>query len=109
MNRPAIFACLILAIASVAGCRPAASVPPPTSPVVGVITKVDSTGLNQVASFDLRTADGATYTFAIGELENPTEFPPGHLREHMATSSPVRVTFDVDGDRLLVTRLEDGD
>ena len=76
--------------------------------LVGVITKVDSSGLNEVSSFDLRTADGTVYTFKIGDLENPTEFPPGHLREHMATSSPVRVFFEVIGDRIFVTRLEDG-
>jgi hypothetical protein len=75
---------------------------------VGVVTNVLSTGLNEVSSFTLRSADGKTYTFEIGDLEDPTAFPPGHLREHMATSSPVRVFFDIDGDRLLVNRLEDG-
>lgn len=109
MNRLAILFCLVLAIGALAGCGPRTSVPPPASPVEGVITKVDSTGLNEVASFDLRTANGMTYTFEIGDLENPVEFPPGHLREHMATSSLVRVFFEVDGGRLLVTRLEDTD
>ena len=108
MSRLSILACLVVTIA-LAGCTPTRSVQPPSSPVVGVITKVDSTGLNEVASFDLRTADGTTYTFEIGDLENPVEFPPGHLREHMATSSLVRVFFQVDGDRLLATRLEDAD
>ena len=82
---------------------------PPSSPIVGVVTDVESGGLNEVSSFDLRTDDGTSYTFEIGDLENAAEFPPGHLREHMATSSPVRVFFEVDGDRLLVTRLEDAD
>jgi len=109
VNRLAILLCLALAIGALAGCRPRTSVPPPTSPVEGVVTKVDSTGLNEVASFDLRTANGTTYTFEIGDLENPVEFPPGHLREHMATSSLVRVFFDVVDGRRLVTRLEDAD
>jgi hypothetical protein len=109
VNRLAILACVILAIGALAGCGPRTSVPPPTSPVEGVVTKVESTGLNEVASFDLRTANGTIYTFEIGDLENPVDFPPGHLREHMATSSLVRVFFDVDGDRFLVTRLEDAD
>ena len=104
---------MLLAAVAVAGCRPAVSasptVAPPSSPIVGVVIDVESSGLNEVSSFVLRTDDGTTYTFEIGDLENAAEFPPGHLREHMATSSPVRVFFDVDGDRLLVTRLEDGD
>ena len=103
----------VVAALALAGCRPTVSaspsMAPPTSPIVGVVIDVESSGLNEVSSFVLRTDDGTTYTFEIGDLENAAEFPPGHLREHMATSSPVRVFFDVDGDRLLVTRLEDGD
>ena len=114
MNRLAL---VVLAMMVIAACQPtvspspslAASGAPPTSPIVGVVTNVESGGLNEVSSFDLRTDDGATYTFEIGDLENAAEFPPGHLREHMATSSPVRVFFDVDGATLLVTRLEDAD
>ena len=79
----------------------------PSSPVVGVVTSVDSAGLNDVSVFELRTDDGRGYEFEIGDLENAAEFPPGHLREHLATSTPVRVFFDVDGDRLVVKRLED--
>ena len=30
--------------------------------------------------------------FLLGGLENEVEFPPGHLGEHLATVSPVRVT-----------------
>ena len=52
--------------------------------------------------------DGRIYRFEIGDLENPVEFPPGHLREHMATSSRVRVFFQLEEDQLVVTRLEDG-
>ena len=116
MNRVAKLALLsVLALAScqltVSASPSVATSPssPPASPIEGVVTSVESGGLNEVASFDLRTADGSTWTFEIGELENAAEFPPGHLREHMATSTPVRVTFEVDGDRLLVTRLEDAD
>ncbi len=107
---------LIVALAAavaLAGCRPTISASPPiaspTSPIVGVVIDVESSGLNKVSSFELRTDDGTTYTFEIGALENAAEFPPGHLREHMATSSPVRVFFESEGDRLLVTRLEDAD
>ncbi|MCI0347454.1 MAG: hypothetical protein L0221_18755 [Chloroflexi bacterium] len=110
MKRLAIVA--LFAALALQACQPtispSAPIAPPGSPIVGVVTNVVSGGLNEVSSFELRTDEGTTYAFEIGDLENAAEFPPGHLREHMATSSPVRVTFEVNGDRLLVTRLEEG-
>ncbi len=79
----------------------------PASPVEGVVTKIDATGLDKVNGFTIRTADGASLTFRIGTLENGAEFPPGHLKEHQATSSPVRVFFRPDGSDLVVYRIED--
>jgi hypothetical protein len=76
---------------------------------VGVLTSVDSAGLDAVKGFTLRTNAGATVTFELGVLENATEFPPGHLAEHLATSSPVRIFFRVEDDRLVVYRIEDAD
>ena len=57
----------------------------------GILTDIDSEGLTRVTGFRLRTDDGQEIAFKIGTLENGAEFPPGHLAEHMATSSPVRV------------------
>ena len=110
-----VVACLL----ALAACRPtpttsgspsasASSGVFPSSPIVGVVISVDTAGLNDVSVFELRTDDGRAYEFVIGDLENATEFPPGHLREHMATSSPVRVFFHVEGVELVATRLEDG-
>ena len=79
----------------------------PASPIDGVLTHIDSTGLTQVTGFDLRTNDGQEIPFMIGTLENGDQFPPGHLAEHLATSSPVRVWFREDGSNLVVYRLED--
>jgi hypothetical protein len=79
----------------------------PASPVVGVVTNVDSTGLTSVSGFTLRTNDGQTLTFRIGTLENAADFPPGHLSEHQATSEPVKVSFRQVGNDLVVYRLED--
>ena len=78
------------------------------SPVVGIVTSVDSGSLGDVRGFELRTADGVWLEIDIGELENPAEFPPAHLSEHKATSSPVRAFFRCEGDRLVAYRLEDG-
>lgn len=79
----------------------------PSSPVVGVLVAIDSSGLNAVHGFTLRTADGRMIEFTIGTLENGAEFPPGHLAEHVASSSPVRVFFRPEGGRLVVYRIED--
>jgi hypothetical protein len=73
----------------------------------GVVIAVDAASLTDVRGFTIRTADGRTVIFRLGELENGTEFPPGHLGEHIATAVPVLVTYrDESGERVVV-RLED--
>jgi hypothetical protein len=79
----------------------------PDSPVAGIVVAVDSVGLDQVRGFTLRTNDGETIEFALGTLENATDFPPGHLKEHQATSSPVLVFFRPENGALVVYRIED--
>jgi hypothetical protein len=79
----------------------------PASPVDGILTDIDSEGLTRVTAFTLRTNAGQQFTFKIGTLENGDQFPPGHLAEHLATSSPVRVFFRQDGADLVAYRLED--
>jgi hypothetical protein len=98
----------------VAGCGPGpatagpdVSAGAPASPVTGVLVKIDSQGLTKVRGFTLRTDAGAEIPFTIGTLENGAEFPPGHLAEHMSTSSPVRVFFRDAGGTLVVYRIED--
>ena len=87
---------------------PASGSPAPqTSPVTGVLLTIDAKGLTDVKGFTLRTGDGRELAFEIGTLENGAEFPPGHLAEHLAGSTPVRVYFRADGGRLVVYRLED--
>ncbi len=99
-----------------AGVGPSSSAAPPTSPaatavpsspVVGVVLKVDSAGLDKVSGFTLRTGAGQTVVFSIGILENGAQFPPGHLAEHLATAVPVRAWFRDDGGKLVVYRIED--
>ncbi|HYM84850.1 MAG TPA: hypothetical protein VEY67_11940 [Candidatus Dormibacteraeota bacterium] len=95
------------AAASVPSGSPAAQASVPASPVVGVVTKVDSAGLDKVSGFTLRTQDGQVLVVAIGVLENGAQFPPGHLAEHLATAAPVRVWFRDEGARLVAYRIED--
>lgn len=81
--------------------------PPDTSSVEGVIVAVDSAGLGDVRGFTLRQVGGETIDFRLGELENATDFPPGHLAEHQATAEPVRVWFRLEGAERFAVRLED--
>ena len=80
-----------------------------TSPVVGLLTGIDAEGLTRVTGFRLRTDDGAEIPFRIGVLENGADFPPGHLAEHMATTTKVRVFFREEGGERVVYRLEDAE
>jgi hypothetical protein len=116
LRAPRLLATLLAAALLLAACRDAGSTTPPpgsfaplVSPVTGVLTHIDSQGLSKVTGFTLRTNDGRETSFEIGILENGDQFPPGHLAEHMANASPVRVFFrDDGGGNLVVYRLEDG-
>ena len=77
------------------------------SPLDGQVIAVTSPSLGKVTDFTLRYGGGGTMTLTIGTLENPTEFSPSHLTEHMATSSPVRAFFRLENGVPTVYRLED--
>lgn len=82
--------------------------PTGTTAVVGVVVGVDSRGLADVRGFTLRLAtSGALLDFDLRVLEDRTEFPPGHLAEHQATATPIRVWYRDDGSTHLAIRLED--
>lgn len=88
--------------------QPASPTPSfPASPVDGVIISVDASSLSDVRGFTLLTPSGERIAFTLGTLENPTEFPPGHLAEHEATSVAVRVSFRVENGVPIVYRLAD--
>ena len=99
----ALAAALLATALAACGGQGSCSFPPVTaSPVDGVVIAVDSTGLTDVRSFTLRQADGSTVVFQLGALDDATSFPPGHLKEHQASASPVRVWFTVRNGRELV-------
>ena len=76
---------------------------------VGIVSSIDSEGLTNVRNFTLLTPDGRQLEFAIGTLENGAEFPPGHLAEHQALASPIRVWYRTEGGTLVAFRLEDAE
>ncbi|MEI7742326.1 MAG: hypothetical protein WCK58_01110 [Chloroflexota bacterium] len=78
-----------------------------SSPIDGVLVAISAEGLAAVKGFTLRLNDGREIVFKIGVLENGAQFPPGHLAEHMATSTPVRVSFRDEAAEHVAYRLED--
>ena len=84
-----------------------ASLEVPESPIVGLVTKIDSEGLDKVKGFTLRASNGQDLTFVLGNLDNAADFAPGHLAEHMAAADPVLVYFRVDNGALVVYHLDD--
>ena len=98
---------LLVALAATAALVVAILAQPPRETETGVVIAVDAASLTNVKGFTIRTPDGRTVVFRIGQLENGTQFPPGHLSEHMATAVPVIVTYrDENGARVAV-RLDD--
>ncbi len=73
----------------------------------GVVIDVDSPALGRVDSFVLVTGDGERLMFATTELEFRSEFPASHLTEHKVIGDVIEVTYKTDGDRLIVTQLDD--
>jgi len=77
--------------------------------VVGVIVAVDSAGLTNVRGFTLRANGDTDMPFVLDQLENGAEFPPGHLVEHQAAASPIRVWYRTEGGVNHAIRLEDAE
>lgn len=83
------------------------AVPSGAATAVGVITHLDQKGLGAVTGMTLRSSDGQTLDFVVGQLENSAEFPPGHLATHQATGQPVRVWYRMQGSERVAYRIED--
>lgn len=81
--------------------------PPGAEQMTGVVVSVDSSGLADVRGFGLRRPGGELVEFSLRELQNGTEFAPGHLAEHQATAEPIHVIFRTEGGERLALRLED--
>jgi hypothetical protein len=74
---------------------------------IGVVIRVDSVSLTDVRGFTIRTPDGRSVAFRVGQLQNGAQFPPGHLAEHAATAVPIVVTYRDEAGTKVAVRLED--
>ena len=81
--------------------------PPDAKQVVGVVVQVQSEGLTHVKSFALRIDSDTDMLFVLDQLQNGAKFAPGHLVEHQASSTPLRVWFRTDGGINYALWLED--
>lgn len=84
-----------------AGCQPA------LQQEVGIVYSVDSPALGRVDSFELLTPQGEILSFDTTSLRFRAEFPAAHLSEHQILGDPIEVTFRTEGERRVVTRLDD--
>jgi hypothetical protein len=87
--------------------QPATGRPDGAPTVDGIVVGVDSAGLGDIKGFRLRTVDGRILSFDLSADRNGSQFPPGHLTEHLATAAPVRVWYEGSGDQLRALWLED--
>jgi hypothetical protein len=76
--------------------------------VSGIVISVTGSTPAAVSSFSLRTADGELLQFEVGRLQTGGQaFPAAHLRDHLATASPVEVVYELQDGRRVAVRLSD--
>lgn len=73
--------------------------------VIGLVTSVDG-DLEQIQSFVV-LVDGIEYVF-VPAADGDFAFPLSHLREHLRSTDPVRVTYQEMEGRLMATTVDDG-
>ena len=79
----------------------------PGRSAAGIVVALDATG-GKVTGFTMRTQQGETIPFVIGELEvDGAAFPASHLAEHAVTLQPIAVGYRVEGGRNVVHRMVD--
>jgi len=108
-GEPVLAALISLATVVAAACAPipqSPTLPPVSSPAVGVVVELGLRGLGDVASLRLRLDDGRILDLAVGTVENAVEFPPSHLAEMKSLGLPVRVFFRDEAGRSVAYRFE---
>ena len=79
----------------------------PGRAAAGIVVAVDASG-GSVTAFTLRTPEGETIPFVIGDLEvDGTAFAASHLVEHAVTLQPIAVAYRVVDGRNVVHRMVD--
>lgn len=76
-----------------------------TTKFTGVITSVESTGLNEVTSFEVRHDDTTTTVYVREDFDYG--FPIGHLQEHLTSGDPITVEGEVVDGKLYADSIGD--
>ncbi|HEV3472504.1 MAG TPA: hypothetical protein VG408_04775 [Actinomycetota bacterium] len=71
----------------------------------GVITDIESSGLNEVSSFEVRHDDTTTTVFIREDFDYG--FPIGHLQEHLSSGDPVAVEGELIDGKFYADAIED--
>jgi hypothetical protein len=98
---------VVLFLAAAVGAGALVACEPTLQQESGIVIELDSPALGRVDSFSLLTPAGEMLTFDTSELRFRPEFPASHLNEHKVLGDTIVVTFKQDGDRLVVTQLDD--
>jgi hypothetical protein len=91
----------VLVMGNVVACEPT------LRQQTGVVIEVDSPALGRVDSFGLLTPEGEVLLFDTTEMRFRAEFPASHLNEHKVLGDSIVVTYKQDGERRVVTQLDD--
>lgn len=83
---------LIACVLVFSACSDDATEEPSDSIITGIVTEVNSQGLNQVSSFTIKEGDRIE-EILIDESAD-YGFPLGHLEEHRVSSAPVEVEVE---------------
>jgi len=95
-------AALLFGVALVAG-----ACGDPGKAAAGIVVAVDAPA-GEVTGFTLRTQQGETQAFVIGDLEiDDAAFAAAHLVEHAVTLQPIAVGYRVQDGRNVVYRMVD--
>jgi hypothetical protein len=76
--------------------------------VIGIVTSVDGPDAATVSSFTLRTAEGQTLEFEVGQLDLANGGQPApHLRDHLRSGEPIELGYAVEDGRNVALRYVD--
>ncbi len=79
----------------------------PGKAAAGIVIAIDAPG-GEVTGFTLRTQQGETMSFVVGNLEvDGAAFAAPHLAEHAVTLQPIAVAYRVEGGANVVHRMVD--
>ena len=88
------------------GCSDGPDQTPVQTSVTGLIQQVEPRSLLEIGSLTVVDGSGKVWVFEGGDT-TPAGFGPSHLRDHMLSGIPVRVTYHREDGRLVIDDITD--